>query len=83
VQVDPIKPTLKAPGAKRLKLKHDEPLSNIAFSFNLRRYNAVSSMRAAYRKPFVAFGMRSLKATGLPADDYLQVPQMARSCRAT
>ena len=28
VQVDPMKPTLKAPGAKPLKLKHDDPLSN-------------------------------------------------------
>ena len=37
VQVDPIKPTLKAPGTKRLKLKYDEPLSKIAFEFNLRR----------------------------------------------
>jgi hypothetical protein len=27
VQVDPIKPTLKAPETKRLKLKHDELLS--------------------------------------------------------
>ena len=39
VQVDPIKPTLRAPGAKRLKLKYDETLSNFAFNFNLRRYN--------------------------------------------
>jgi hypothetical protein len=38
VQVDPIKPTLKAPGTKRLKLQYDEPLSNFAFNFNLRRY---------------------------------------------
>ena len=38
VQVDPIKPTLKAPGSGRLKLKCDEPLSNFAFKFNLRRY---------------------------------------------
>jgi len=38
VQVDPIKTTLKAPGTKRLKLNCAEPLSNIAFSFNLRRY---------------------------------------------
>ena len=36
MQVDPIKPTLKAPGAKRLKLKYEEPLSKIAY--NLRRY---------------------------------------------
>ena len=39
VQVDPIKPTLKAPGTKLLKLKYDDPLSNIAFKFKLRRYN--------------------------------------------
>jgi len=37
VQFDPTKPTLKAPGTKRLKLKHDEPLSNFAFKFNSRR----------------------------------------------
>ena len=38
VQVDPIKPKLKAPGAKRLKLKCDILLSIFAFKFNLRRY---------------------------------------------
>ena len=38
MQVDPIKSTLKAPGIKLLKLKYDEPLSNFAFKFNLRRY---------------------------------------------
>ena len=41
VQVDPIKPTLKAPETKRLKLNYDGPLSNCAFNFNLRRYNVV------------------------------------------
>jgi hypothetical protein len=41
VQVDPIKPTLKAPGIKLVKLKHDKPLSNIAFKFNLHRYTKV------------------------------------------
>jgi len=39
VQVDPIKPTLIAPGSKRLKLDDDKLLSNFAFNFNLRRYN--------------------------------------------
>jgi hypothetical protein len=39
VQVDPIKPKFKLPGTKRLKLKRDEPLSNFAFKFKLRRYN--------------------------------------------
>ena len=39
MQDNPIKPTLKAPGTKRLKLKYDELLSTFAFKFNLRRYN--------------------------------------------
>jgi aspartyl-tRNA synthetase len=38
VQVDPIKPMLKAPGSERLKLKCDDMLSNFAFNFNLRRF---------------------------------------------
>jgi hypothetical protein len=39
VQVDPTKPTLKAPGNKRRKLKFGVTLSNFAFKSNLRRYN--------------------------------------------
>jgi hypothetical protein len=39
VQVDPTKPTLKAPRTKRLKLKDHEQVSNFAFKFNLRRYS--------------------------------------------
>jgi hypothetical protein len=42
VQVDPIKPTLKAPGIKLLKLKYDKPLSNVAFKFTLRLYIEVT-----------------------------------------
>jgi len=38
VQVDPIKPTLKAPGYTRLKLIYDEPLSSFALKLNWRRY---------------------------------------------
>jgi len=34
-----MKPTLKAPGTNRLKLKPEEPLSSFAFKFNLRRYS--------------------------------------------
>jgi hypothetical protein len=45
VQVDPVKPMLKAPGCTRLTLYYDEPLSNFAFGFNLRRYNPVDSVR--------------------------------------
>jgi hypothetical protein len=42
VQVDPIKPKLKPPGTKRLKLKCDILLSNSAFKVNLRRYIVVA-----------------------------------------
>jgi len=38
VQVDPVKPALKAPGTKRLTLIYDGPLSTSAFKFNLRRH---------------------------------------------
>jgi len=52
VQVDPMKPTLKAPGTKRLKLQYGEPLSNFAFKFNLRRYN-LAGLAGAYTRPLV------------------------------
>jgi len=39
VQVAPIKPTLKAPGTKHLKLKTKTLLSHFGFKFNLRHYN--------------------------------------------
>jgi hypothetical protein len=42
VQVDPIKPTLKAPGTRRLTLNCDELLSSSAFKINLRRYNVAA-----------------------------------------
>jgi hypothetical protein len=43
VQLDPIKPTLKAPGisSERKKLKYDKPLS-ILLHFKLRRYTTGS-----------------------------------------
>jgi hypothetical protein len=34
-----MKPWLKAPGTKRLKLEYDVQLSNFAFKFDWRRYN--------------------------------------------
>ena len=39
MQVDPIKPKLKPPGTKRLKLNCNVLLSSFAFEFNLRRFN--------------------------------------------
>ena len=38
-----MKPTLKAPGSKRLILKYDQLVSNFACNFNLRRYTMVSA----------------------------------------
>jgi len=38
VQVATIKPTLKAPGTKHLKLKTEKLLSNFGFKLHLRRY---------------------------------------------
>ena len=46
VQVDAMKPTLKAPGAERLKLGCDDLLSTFAFNFNLRR-DATDTMLTA------------------------------------
>ena len=39
-----MKPTVKEPGPKRLKLECDEPLSNFAFNFNLHRYIEVEEI---------------------------------------
>jgi hypothetical protein len=44
VQVDPLKPMMKAPRTKHLKPYYDEPPSNFAFKFNMRRYNAAAAM---------------------------------------
>jgi len=45
VQVDPTKPTLKAPGIMLFKLKYDNPHSNFAFKFTLRRYSVAPQLR--------------------------------------
>jgi hypothetical protein len=39
VQIGPMKPTLKAPGSRRLKLEYNEVPSNFAFKSNLRCYD--------------------------------------------
>jgi len=73
VQVDPIKPALKAPGTKRLKLIYDGPLSNFAFNFNLRRYNVgVEVFRERCGAGVMEAVERSLRdraAQALPAGD--------------
>ena len=68
MQVDPIKPTLKAPRTKRLKLKCDEWLSDFAFNFNLCRYIKVRTLSS---EPLV-----------MVVDDVFR-PDTARRCRLT
>ena len=41
MRVEAMKLMLNAPGTERLKLSCDEPPSNFAFKFNLRRYAEV------------------------------------------
>jgi len=41
MQADPMRPTLNASECKRLQSKYDVLLSNVAFSFNMRRYSEV------------------------------------------
>jgi hypothetical protein len=43
-----MKPTLKPPGTKRLKLECDMLLSSSAFEFNLRRYTMVQQERLMF-----------------------------------
>ena len=62
MQVDPIKPKLKAPGTNLLTLKYYEPLSQFAFNFNLRRCMKESRavlaedrrMAGAYTRPLLS-----------------------------
>ena len=46
VQLEPMKPMLKPPGTKRLKLSFDEPLSNVALNLNVRRYAQAGQRKA-------------------------------------
>jgi hypothetical protein len=60
VQVDPIKPKLKPPGTKRLKLNCDILLSTSALKFNLRRYNLASGGAAGVlvlHSPISGYGL--------------------------
>jgi len=50
VQVDPIKPTLKAPGTERLKLKYEELLSHFGFKFTCAATARSAPPRSARRR---------------------------------
>jgi len=60
VQVDPIKPTLKPPGTKRLKVECGILLLTPAFKFNFRRYNEVAPHQDStflYTSPLTCTGL--------------------------
>ena len=61
VQVDPIKPMLKAPEFQGLKLKCDETLSMFGFNFDLRRYT-VADFATNTAVPAVMLGVQAPKA---------------------
>ena len=71
MQVDPVKPTLKAPGPKRSKLQYDELLSSFPFRFNLRRYT--SEAATAYTMPTSSSSGLSSEAPGLGGGLYSPV----------
>ena len=54
VQIDPIRPTLKPPRSKRLKLEDNKLLSKFAFNFTLRRYTVAAGFGAGYAPTHVA-----------------------------
>jgi len=73
VVVDPVKPMLNGPGAKRGKLISDKLLSSFTFKFNLRCYIKVTDF--GYAKVLGADG-RTFTLCGTP--EY-----MVRRCRLT
>jgi hypothetical protein len=79
VQVEPMKPVLKAPGTKRLKLTYDGLFSNVAFNINLRRYAEDAAVAAALeegarvnpeRDDWEAFGGADGAAGGREAEGF-------------
>ena len=76
VQVEPIKPTLKAPGSERSKLKYDEPLSTLAFNFNMRRYTKELSYAHAVEASALRTQLADLRAQ-------LTAALMVGRCRLT
>ena len=60
VQVDPMKPTLKVPGAKLLKPEHGILLSDFAVNVNLRRYTPAPV--PAYPKKIIAKNPKERRA---------------------
>jgi hypothetical protein len=63
-QLDPMKPNLKPPETKRLKLKCDKLLSTSAFKFKLRRYSRGTTTRRGTTRPHCRAACRSTSWAG-------------------
>jgi tRNA U38,U39,U40 pseudouridine synthase TruA len=63
-----VKPTSKASGTKRLKVKHVKLLSSFAFKSNLRRYTAEPFVRITVcGDSFMLYQIRKMIATAAGA----------------
>ena len=78
MQVDPIKPTLKAPVSKILKLKYDKLLSNVASEVNLRHYTKLTYLSLSDNKlssvPTELGNLAALKVLYLSSNQLARVP---------
>ena len=82
MQVDPMNPTLKAPGSERLTLRCDYLLSIFAFNFKLRRYNEGTKVDGARSFQFTVQA-QSIKRSLLLWDGARRCDTAVRRCRLT
>lgn len=53
-----------------------DAVMGVLFADTMLGPEAVKAMRGSWGKPFVAYGLRDLRVSGLPVDDYLLAPQV-------
>ena len=82
MQVDPIKPMLKAPGSELLKLNSDEPLSTLAFKFNLRCYAEEDTSRSLLTSNFASESLTSPSSETFGEDDVPDAPMAGAYTRS-
>jgi len=76
-----MKPMLKAPRTKRLKLKYGEPPSNFAFNLNLRLYATEEGAVRAYNLQAERLGRGGVENEHPTVGDSPLVPP--RACLST
>ena len=81
MQVDTVKPPLKAPGTKRLNQKDDKLLSNSAYKSNLRRYTVDISGWTFVDSSGTGKKDKKKKAKAQATDDDSTEPQEVGPCQ--